>query len=307
VPNYYRLMLGANSAHAVEAFAGNFVGADFGIHQDLTPDLVDDWREFNAKYIPIYLALRPDKSKIAAGLACGTLWTVAKGVNVGDYLLCPDGHGQYRVAEVSGPYTYVSGGVLPHRRPVVWLPASVAREAMSPELKRSTGSIGTFANISGYADEIGKLLGGVAVPPLVAADPLVEDPALFAMEKHLEDFLVDNWGVTDLGKTFDLYADEGQVGQQFPTDTGPIDVLAISKDKKTLLVVELKKGRASDVVVGQTLRYMGYVKEFLAEPGQTVAGAIIALEDDKRLQRALAMVPSIQFYRYQVSFKLVKS
>ena len=77
------------------------------------------------------------------------------------------------------------------------------------------------------------------------------------MEKHLEDFLVQNWEQTELGKAFDIFQEEGErKGQQYPTDTGPIDILAISKDKKQLLVVELKKGRASDVVVGQTLRYM---------------------------------------------------
>jgi len=61
------------------------------------------------------------------------------------------------------------------------------------------------------------------------------------------------------------------------------------------------------VVVGQVLRYMGYVKDVLAEQGQTVSGAIIALEDDQRIRRALAVVPSINFYRYQISFKLLKS
>ena len=44
----------------------------------------------------------------------------------------------------------------------------------------------------------------------------------------------------------------------------------------------------------------------LAENGQTVHGAIIALEDDAKVRRALAMVNNIQFYRYQISFKLVK-
>jgi restriction system protein len=39
---------------------------------------------------------------------------------------------------------------------------------------------------------------------------------------------------------------------------------------------------------------------------QTVRGVVIALEDDQRLRRALAMVPAIEFYRYEVSFKLVK-
>ncbi len=40
---------------------------------------------------------------------------------------------------------------------------------------------------------------------------------------------------------------------------------------------------------------------------QDVRGVIIALEDDQRIPRALALVPSIVFYRYQVSFKLTKS
>jgi restriction system protein len=127
------------------------------------------------------------------------------------------------------------------------------------------------------------------------------------MEKHLEDFLVQNWASTDLGKNFDIFEEDGElVGQQYPSDTGPIDALAISKDRKKLLVVELKKGKASDAVVGQTLRYMGYVQEELAEKDQEVEGVVIALEDDVRIRRALAMAPKISFFKYQVSFKLVK-
>lgn len=84
-------------------------------------------------------------------------------------------------------------------------------------------------------------------------------------------------------------------------------MLAISKDKKRLLVVELKKGRANDAVVGQVLRYMGFVKDELAEAGQTVHGVIIAEDDDQRIRRALSVVQNITFYRYQVSFKLVKA
>jgi len=116
-----------------------------------------------------------------------------------------------------------------------------------------------------------------------------------------------NWKQTLLSKDFSIYEEDGEpAGQQFPTDVGPIDVLAISKDKKRLLIVELKRGRASDVVVGQVLRYMGFVKEQVAEDDQTVEGAIIALEDDKRFRWALMAVPSIAFYRYEISFKLVK-
>ena len=306
--NYYRVMLGAKSANAEECFAGNFIGANFGINQDLTGKLPEEWRPFNREFIPVFLAGHPDKTKICAGLACGMLWTVSKFLGKGDIVLCPDGTGRYRVGEISGPYTYQPGGVLPHRRPVVWLKQTIDRAAMSLALKNSAGSIGTVSNLSGYRDEIEKLIGSIASPTLVSTDATVEDPSAFAMEKHLEDFLVVNWAQTDLGKEYDIYEEDGEcVGRQYETDTGPLDILAISKDKKRLLVVELKKGRASDVVVGQTLRYMGYVKEELAEPHQTVRGVIIALEEDQRIRRALMMVPDIAFYRYQISFKLVKA
>jgi restriction system protein len=127
----------------------------------------------------------------------------------------------------------------------------------------------------------------------------------FALEKHLEDFLIVNWSKTPLGADYEIFSEDGAlVGQQYSTDTGPIDILAISKDRKTLLVVELKKGRASDAVVGQILRYMGYVKDQVAEESQRVEGVIIALEDDQRLKRALSLVPSVTFFRYEVNFSL---
>jgi hypothetical protein len=46
---------------------------------------------------------------------------------------------------------------------------------------------------------------------------------------------------TELGKEYDIYEEDGEKGQQYQTDTGPLDILAISKDKKRLLVVELKR------------------------------------------------------------------
>ena len=305
----YRVMLGKGSIHATECFAGNFVGADYGITEDLSGTLPEEWRDFNADYIPIYLKNRPNKTKIAAGLACGMLWTVAKGFQNGDIVICPDGSGRYRVGEVSGPYQYAAGRILPHRRPVRWLPVVIDRSDMSEGLRNVTCAIGMLCNISraGYADEVERLIGGASPPVLVAADPAVEDASAFAMESHLEDFLVANWSQTEFGKDYDIYEEEGEpVGKQYETDSGPLDILAISKDKKKLLVVELKKGRSSDVVVGQTLRYMWYVQDELAEDGQSVVGVIIALEDDQRIRRALRMTPFIQFYRYQISFRLVR-
>lgn len=305
--SYYRVMLGQKSIYADECFAGNFIGTDFGINQDLTKKLTEEWRAFNKEFIPIYMATHPDKTKIGAGLACGALWTVSKGIQKGDIVLCPDGTGKYRVGEVSGDYYYEPGKILFHRRPITWLNVSIDRAAMSEALRNSTGSIGTVSNITRHHDEIEKLIGGISAPRLISTDATVEDPSAFALEEHLEDFLVKNWSNTEFGKDHDIYEEDGEKGQQYQTDTGPLDILAISKDKKHLLVVELKKGRASDAVVGQALRYMSYVQEELAEEGQTVLGVIVAHEDDARIRRALTMTPSISFYRYQVSFKLVKA
>lgn len=306
--NYYRVMLGRQSMYAATCFAEGFIGIDDDMQTgDLTGQFHDDWRAFNKQFIPVFMKLYPEKSKIAAGLACGVTWTVCKGIARGDIVLCPDGTGTYRVGEVTGDYFYSPGGILPHRRPVHWLSQTISRAGMSEALRRSSGSIGTVSTITQYEAEIEKLIGGGSTPTIISTDETVEDPVAFAMEKHLEDFLVQNWAQTDLGRDYDIYEEDGEkVGQQYPTDTGPLDVLAIKKDKSELLVVELKKGRASDAVVGQVLRYMGYVLQELAESNQKVRGVIIALEDDQRIRRALAVTPSIDFYRYQVSFKLLK-
>ncbi|MBU3918844.1 DUF91 domain-containing protein [Patescibacteria group bacterium] len=303
--NYYRIMLGKGSAYAEDAHEGNYIGAGWFYDIDLTNKLPDNWREFNKKYIPVYLEQNPDKTKVSAGLACGMLYTIVKGILTGDIVLCPDGQGNYLVGEVVGDYEYHKDATLPHRRSVRWYTKTISRNEISESLRNSAGSIGTVSNISRYADEIETFISGSRPSSIVSTDETIEDPSIFALEKHLEDFLVKNWKNTELGKYYDIYEEDGQmVGQQYPSDTGPIDILAISKDKKEILVVELKRGRASDVIVGQIQRYMGYVKEELVEDGQIVKGVIIAFEDDIRIHRALSVASNIDFYIYKISFKL---
>ena len=168
--SYYRIMLGKKSIYAEECFAGNFIGADFGIPQDLSRNLSEEWRAFNHEFIPVFLAGHPDKSKIAAGLACGFLWTVSKGIKRGDLVLCPDGTGRYRIGELTGDYFYQPGGILPHRRSVSWLNSSIDRADMSQALRNSAGSIGTVSNITAYREEIEKLIGGTSGPTLISTD-----------------------------------------------------------------------------------------------------------------------------------------
>jgi restriction system protein len=74
---------------------GGFVGVDFNVFEVLTEQLQENWREFNSRHIPIVMKSNPKKTKIGAGLACGMPWTVAKGMQVGDIVLCPSGGKSY--------------------------------------------------------------------------------------------------------------------------------------------------------------------------------------------------------------------
>ena len=306
--SYYRVRLGKGHKNADKCYQGEFFGVlDAGIFGDLSYDLPEDRNVFIEKFRSKFLERNPTKTKGAATRACGTNWNVSKGIKTGDIVLCPNGKGKYWIGEVISDYLYEADSFFPHQRKVAWFPALVAHVDMSLGLKRSAGSIKTDVNITKYAEEIEKFISGVSPSQLNASDESVEDASEFALEEHLEDFLVKNWASTELGKKYDIYEEDGEIiGQQFQTDTGPIDILAISKDKKEFLVIELKKGQASDKVVGQILRYMDYVQEAEAMRGEKVRGAIIAFEDNKGLERALSAVGNIDFYEYKVNFSLSK-
>lgn len=298
-------MPGAKSIHYKDCIDGGFIGVDFGIKEDVSMFLTENPNDFKDKYRPIFLKNRPDKSKVAAGLACGAIWTVCHSMKQGDIVLCPDGSGEYSVGEIESNYFYVQDEILQHRRKVNWKRNTIRRSDMSEALQNSSGSVLTTCDLTKYKEELDGLINGNNSSPIVSNDNTIESASEFALERHLEDFLVKNWNKTTLGKKYNIYEIDGEiVGQQFPSDTGPIDILALSKDKKTFLVVELKKGRVSDNVVGQIQRYMGYVKQDLAEKNQEVKGVIIGFEDDVKIQRALSVTSNIDFYKYKVDFKL---
>jgi hypothetical protein len=66
----------------------------------------------------------------------------------------------------------------------------------------------------------------------------------------------------------------------------------------------LKRGLPSDRVIGQTVRYMGWARMELAEPGQPVEGLIVTHESDDRLQYAAAVVSGLGLLLYDVTFEL---
>jgi restriction system protein len=133
----------------------------------------------------------------------------------------------------------------------------------------------------------------------------VQNQTEFLLEKYLEDFIVSNFDVI-FKKRLVLYSDpvEGIVGQQYQTDVGPIDILAQDPRTNSFAVIELKKGRESDRVVGQVLRYMGWVAEHLCKQGQEVQGVIICKEPDEKLKYALKMAKNVSVKYYKIDFRL---
>jgi restriction system protein len=304
---YYRIILGSKHAYAEDCYQRNCFAGNWGFTQTLENDLTETGQEFRSQQIPIYLKNNPGASKVAAGLACGMLWRIAKGIRIDDMVLCPDGKGNYWVGRVISNYAFDANHPLPHQRGVEWHPQTISRADMSEELRNSSSSIGTVSEITKHADEIEKLLTGSLAPQIIATNSDIEDPSVFALEKHLQAFLVSNWDKTLLAKEYKIVQEGGEnIGVEYDTDNGRIDILAIRKDGTELLVIELKRGRASDRVVGQILNYMGYISSQVAEEKQSVRGCIIALEDDQKIKNAIAMVPSVDFYRYEMDFKLLK-
>ena len=131
----------------------------------------------------------------------------------------------------------------------------------------------------------------------------VVSTGLFYMEKQLEDFIIENWESTQLGKELELIYEEGSLkSQQYRTEIGPIDILARDRKTGNYVVIELKKNQTSDDTVGQILRYMGWVKEKLGDTN--VKGIIVAGKYDQKLDYARKMIPGLDVFIYEVQFNL---
>jgi hypothetical protein len=133
--------------------------------------------------------------------------------------------------------------------------------------------------------------------------------AQFGLERHLQEFLRDNWDHTPLGQDWKLYEEDGdpEAGYEYPCAIGRIDLLARHRSQRRWLVIELKRSQSSDKTVGQVLRYVGWVKERMAADGEVVEGLIIAHQADEGIRFALAATDHVRLMLYEVDFRLVEA
>lgn len=115
-----------------------------------------------------------------------------------------------------------------------------------------------------------------------------------SLEADLRDFLADNPFLIEKGLKL--------IRKEYPTqEVGNIDLLC-EDEMGNHVVVELKKGSIPDKVVGQTLRYIGWVKKNL---NKKVRGIVIVGEEDTKLEHALFAVDNIiKLKFYKVNFEI---
>jgi RecB family endonuclease NucS len=90
------------------------------------------------------------------------------------------------------------------------------------------------------------------------------------------------------------------VSRQLSTPAGRLDLFR--RDVQgNYVVVELKKTQGTDLVVGQILRYMGWVRE--EYPENKVRGIIVVSKKDEALRYALNATSSIEAKEFKLSIK----
>lgn len=125
---------------------------------------------------------------------------------------------------------------------------------------------------------------------------IIQNTGSVGSEKDLRDYLALNPNIIQKGLS--LIGKEYQLGE-----AGKADVLY--RDLRgNYLVIETKKGRESDKVVGQILRYIGA----LSRENKKSKGIIIVNEPDERLNLAIEPVKElISLKYYKVRFELADS
>lgn len=154
-------------------------------------------------------------------------------------------------------------------------------------------------------DDYGKLIVKQQTEETPEDDiPLEENDFSFPIESQLRDFIAQNIESIKInGKKIMLYVDDlGRDGVEYQTNVGFIDILTVDEEGN-FIVFELKRAKAPDSAVGQILRYMGWIKNNMAS-GKKVTGVIVSKKSDDKIKYAVSMVPEINLFEYELSFKI---
>ncbi len=108
-------------------------------------------------------------------------------------------------------------------------------------------------------------------------------------EKNLEDFMVHQLEAIEPGLRLE--------NRQLSTPAGRLDLLC-RDTKGNYVVVEFKRMQGTDQVVGQVLRYMGWLSETYG--ANKVRGIVVVAKKDQALTYALMAAPNVQVKEFKV-------
>lgn len=113
----------------------------------------------------------------------------------------------------------------------------------------------------------------------------------FSLEKDMQLSLRKN--IQSLDSKLTIIDD----GAERTVNSGLIDITC--KDKDSIVVIELKAGKADSRAIGQILGYMGDIQE---EEEKPVRGILVAHEFDRRVKAAAKVVPTLTLMQYSIDF-----
>jgi hypothetical protein len=132
----------------------------------------------------------------------------------------------------------------------------------------------------------------------------VEEGRIEALEtQHYQKLIHRNFG--RLFKSYRYYDEELQNehdGHFATENVGIMDFLCLD-EKNNFVVIELKR-RGKDETLAQLCRYMGWVKENLAQDGQKVRGLIVSESKDANLEFAIKVVPGVAFKQMRLDVSI---
>jgi hypothetical protein len=136
---------------------------------------------------------------------------------------------------------------------------------------------------------------------IVATGELAEAAAYvsqkLSLERDMQAALRRN--ITSLKPTLSIIDD----GAERSVFSGFIDITCVDSEDDTLVVIELKAGKADSRAIGQILGYMGDLAE---DEDRPVRGILVANEFDKRTRSAAKVVPTLTLMRYSIEFRFTQ-
>jgi hypothetical protein len=128
-------------------------------------------------------------------------------------------------------------------------------------------------------------------------------------ERAIEEFLFLNWDQTPfaaMGIALSTRRKHGLSGRQQFTPVNSMDLLGFRARRREWWVIELKRDRPADAVVGQVSRYLTWVTEERGPRGESAVGAVLAGAADTKLRYAVRANPRLSLWTYDPSFRIAQ-